>query len=453
MRLDSPAIRRTQNFLGGLAVLVMPLKLSFSYAALMPLLALWVLQNFSAIPRKLGAQASPLIWPLVVLIMLSAISSVLGFDAWRSLRGLVGLLFLLTAVPALSEVGDRIGFLKLLILLVGGQSIAAYSSVLESCFEAKSLFIGKVSESGQLALTWLLALGLVLELRRRVRRSVATYRLVSFAAANLILFCVLGFAEHFAMRPWLRYTLAGLLVAVIIHGVRRFFRQLEQGEDERCKAYLLFFAAYVLPLISAALLINLKRGPWAGVLVGSLLLLSFNSRKLTALIVGLSLFLSIGVEPIRSRIQQAPLDFFIEGGRATIWNIAADLAARYPVGVGFNNSSHLLHYSSRIPKDNSHFHNNFLNILVETGALGLLVFLWWIYVLLRQALVKYRLAVRSGDEVGSTMPLVLGAAILSWQIAGTVEYNFGDTEVFLVALVVITLLGKAEKLQEELKTF
>lgn len=117
-----------------------------------------------------------------------------------------------------------------------------------------------------------------------------------------------------------------------------------------------------------------------------------------------------------------------------MWSIAAELSTIYPLGIGFKNSVYLSEFSSQIPSQLRHFHNNFLNILVETGWFGLGAFLWWILACLRTSF-----AARRPDEDGSEqLPLVIGCAVIAWQTAGLVEYNFGDNEILVV---VFALLG------------
>lgn len=445
----SQRLEKTKNVLAAATVFLLPLKLSFAYAVLLPFLFIWVIQNFRNYKHILSPSQAPVIWPLIVFVILSALSSLLGFDPLRSLQGLLGLSFLIMFVPALADVGQSVGFLKLLLLLIAGQSLAAYHSVLEGAFPSKAIFIGKVSESGQLALTWMLAFGLMLELRRKLK-SQDTFRLLAcLGALNLMLLSALAFSEHFALGVVLRCGLTCFVLLVLIIAIYKAFRMAKEMRQHPAHCYFYCLAVIALPLLSAALLVNLKRGPWAGVLMGALVLLISSSRKLAGSIIALSLLLSVGLEPIRTRIEQAPRDFFIEGGRATIWEIGADLATRYPLGVGFNNSSFLRNYSTHIPKDNTHFHSNLLNILVETGVLGFVVFIWWILVLFKEALKKYRYAKINNNTPGSGLPLVMGTAILSWQIAGTVEYNFGDTEVLLVVLCVLAFLSQAQRLQDE----
>jgi O-antigen ligase len=139
-------------------------------------------------------------------------------------------------------------------------------------------------------------------------------------------------------------------------------------------------------------------------------------------------------------VQQRLLDsyehFTIAGGRSTIWRIGAELASEYPLGIGYHNSGILRQFAPEIPSELKHFHNNLINIAAETGWLGMAVFVWFIV-----SIVTLCFKDRSAP-----LYVAIGCAIVSWQVAGLVEYNFGDSE---ITLVVWALLGLV--LQRELR--
>jgi hypothetical protein len=193
-------------------------------------------------------------------------------------------------------------------------------------------------------------------------------------------------------------------------------------------------AVVILPLLAAAMLVNLKRGPWLGVAVGSLLFLGVYSKRFLVPLLVLMLLAIALVAPIRDRLAASSQHFFIAGGRSAIWEVGSDLALKYPLGIGFANSPFLQKFDPSIPSELKHFHNNFLNITVEGGWLALALFIWWIASLMRLAFERRS---RAPDSV---LAVAAGCAILSWQVAGIVEYNFGDSEVLLVAYLVVGIL-------------
>ena len=79
----------------------------------------------------------------------------------------------------------------------------------------------------------------------------------------------------------------------------------------------------------------------------------------------IAIFLSF--QPLTTRLSQASKDFNIAGGRSVMWQVGADISTRLPLGVGFKNSRVQQKFAPEIPRMHAHQHNNFLNILLETG--------------------------------------------------------------------------------------
>jgi O-antigen ligase len=85
-----------------------------------------------------------------------------------------------------------------------------------------------------------------------------------------------------------------------------------------------------------------------------------------------------------------------------------------------------------------HLHNSALQILVELGVAGLLTRLWiWAAFFTEAVRFLRRLPAAAIGE----RALVAGsiAAITAFLVAGTSEYNFGDSEVVMLAWVIVAL--------------
>lgn len=405
----------------------LPLKLSLTYACLIPLLVLFALTQFGRAVESLQNNRVSII-PLLYFCLVAAISALVGFDAWRSLPRIFGLTLLLVTPLAFYELiqSEKVSFRSCLLALIATQTLAATYTVTEGAFPAAMprLFIGPVTESGQLAVALFAALALnAIAPKARGLTSINLRALV----LGLVFVSALLAGFHHAP-PDAAATSALLLAAFFITlAVWVFLWRRDGGSIPELVSSL------SLPLMSAALLINLKRGPWLGVCVGLLCWLWFYRRRwILPALASLALIVAC-VEPIRDRLQHSEDHFFIVGGRNAIWRVGYDLAIRYPLGLGFENSGNLRNYSDDIPSELKHFHSNPLNILVETGWLGLGCYLWWILGLISSSFSLRRPASAQLEAIARA----LGCAVLAWQVAGIVEYNFGDSEVFLMVLVLI----------------
>lgn len=437
MRALNRFFQRWQYEIACLAAFLVPLKLSLAFIPLIPLILWWLL----------CAESRSKIWhsniwtlsaPLVFFILLAVVSLPFNIAPTHSLRHMGTFLFFALISFVYWSIAEKQHTIFLLLALISGQTIAGLNSVLSHAFpeSVPDLFIGTVSESGQLSLTILAALGLALfSSEKESHSALGSSRLaLLWGFLNFTMLSALAF--H-------RQLLGSQLevVAMAVGGVLSLALGLRRALPLRPKCNLKFsalsflLATVVLPILVAALVANLKRGPWLGVLIGSAALLMFYRRKFVAPLIILAVTLLALVTPVRERLFASMDDFFIAGGRAIIWEIGSEMIVQYPLGIGLENSGVLRSFAEEIPPNLKHFHSNFLNVLVETGWLGLGIFLWWLAVILRTA-IRARGQTKSG-----ILAIAIGCAILSWQSAGVVEYNFGDSEVRFVALILIGILA------------
>ena len=409
-----------------------PLKLAVAYTFLLPLILLWIIASWP----KLFEGKDKIFLAAFLFVISSALVAIFGIDPLHSIRGLFSLGFVILTIPLFADIVRTSRGYLVLLCLISGQAVSGFYSAIHAGFFPllPRLFLGKVTESGQMGLTLLVATGFLIFITSK--RSVSPWQNLSkfapLAPRHLIrsvayfsLLCFIGFASAFGLS---KVVVSLLLISVlcgfyfVVMKARLSFKALDFEE-----AFRSVILQIIIPCILAGLLVNLKRGPWSGILVGGGLLLFLYGRKLIvpALIAGI--FLLAFVEPIKLRIEHSSRDFFIYGGRNAIWQIGVELVPKYPLGIGYGNSSFLQKFSSQIPGELKHFHNNLLNIAVETGWISLFIFGWWVSLLFW----------RSFDRRFHWCPLVpaLGCSFLSWQIAGLVEYNVGDSEVMIVVYV------------------
>ena len=126
-----------------------------------------------------------------------------------------------------------------------------------------------------------------------------------------------------------------------------------------------------------------------------------------------------------------------------MWSLGMDLAERFPLGLGLGNAQYMRTIDPSLPLLHRHMHNNLLNITVETGVIGGIAFIWWIFVTVARGINIWK-SQRGTSEKNqsslSVLALCLSGALLGWQVEGLVEYNFGDGEIQLIAFSYMGIL-------------
>lgn len=364
--------------------------------------------------------------PLAFLLLSTTLSIVTGIDPLHSVSPLLSLLFFALAVLVFRDYGHPY-FVPL--ALVTGQAIASAHSVVASAFPSvvPSIFLGSVTESGQLALSLLVCLGLAWgkfsSARETISPAVLRISVVGGAIAVTML-CSLGFRGDIAVDT---STLAALWLGGAIALITLLRSARHHSSESRG---LLTLSVAYLPLLTSALLLNLKRGPWLGVVIGTCAFFFFFARRFLAVIIASTIIIAASVPPIRERLAVSYDHFTISGGRSTIWRIGGELIAQYPLGIGYHNSGIMRKFSPEIPPELKHFHNNLINISAESGLLTAAIFCWFIVAVVRACFKRPRVALH----------VAIGCAFLSWQAAGLVEYNFGDSEVMIIAWMLLGII-------------
>lgn len=408
-------------------IALVPLKLTPAYIALIPALTSRI---FSRRLFPLSDRVSKTFYPLIFFFVSAALCSLFGIDATKSLGGILGFVGAALVIPLIAQMDQR----KVYRALFLGVAIVGVDSMRTQLFPlGPRIFLGEVTESGQLALVTVLVVGAMMGLAFKLRRQGKTLTNlgapVGVGAVLLASFLTIGFTH--IIPPAL-----GFLVVLVELSLVVFYATWQRRTE---REYVLC-CSLLLPLVAANLVFNLKRGPFVGVCVALGILFFFQARKLLLPFVTTSIIAAVTLEPLRARFAHSLDHFFISGGRSVMWRIGGELISRYPLGIGFKNSGFLRSFSSEIPPELRHFHNNALNIVVESGWISLCLFFYWVISLLKLA---FTTTVRKRHYT----PLLqaAGCAIISWQIAGLVEYNVGDKEVMLLVFLVAGLIGGADR--------
>lgn len=422
-----------------LSLLLLPIKLSWFLACFVPLVLLWSSNLFLISADTWKTINYKHLYPFFVFIIICFGGAFFGLDPLRSLSSLTSLIFYSLIILITREQFTKGGLLMPILALLFGQTLAGIHSIVStttSTLTFTNFLPGPVTESGQIALVLILSIGLGFFLREQVE--LRTAQLPAFPTLRfsipIVLFCFFCLTSlgHQAIPEYFRIILVVLGFIIVLFCIAEAFIKKEKLGADRAILYLLL--EIIIPILLTTLIINLKRGPWAGVFIGSLVMLQMFSRRLILPITLSVLALILFLPPVRERLAHSYDHFLISGGRKAIWEIGYELTLQYPLGIGLRNSPVLRNFSTEIPDQLKHFHNNLLNITVETGWLGVAVYLWWISCTILHA---WKIPKNKNEAI---LARAAACSIISWQIAGCVEYNFGDSEIVIIAFFIIGLI-------------
>jgi O-antigen ligase len=200
------------------------------------------------------------------------------------------------------------------------------------------------------------------------------------------------------------------------------------------RKFLLRTGYYLLAGFSAlCLTYSLSRGGYLAFLVGCLFVGIFKQRKLLVfLAVLLFTWTSVVPQAVQDRVtmsfdgQTGTLDHSSET-RLTLWGDAVEMFHSSPMlGTGFNTYAYM-HREKRTDGVEGYYedtHNYYLKALVETGVLGLAVFLWLLVWTFCSGFLLYR---RAKDPFLAS----LGLGLAAWIVTAATANFFGDRWTFL----------------------
>jgi O-antigen ligase len=209
---------------------------------------------------------------------------------------------------------------------------------------------------------------------------------------------------------------------------------------------------YILLLLSLPVLVTFyltnARNAVLGLFTGLLLIGILKNRKfLLGLLTLTSLFLIFAPEGIKDRALSIG-DFKHPSNvtRFMIWETGIKIIKDSPF-IGYGEVDFKEIYSRyRDPKrhgEGSHMHNSALQIMVNSGLLGFLAwFLLMLYIFLNQ--IKIFLKTKQ-HEFLNILAMVSAVSMISLQICGLTEWNFGDAEFAAVFWFNLSLAFIADK--------
>lgn len=397
--------------LASAGVFLLPFKLTLAYIFIIPLTLLWILIHRKNICSEFPA------WPLAVRSIfifgiVALTTSLFGLNWHNSITHAGTFIFFPFIILVYRDIAKN-HLEEIVTFLLYGLSLASVINSIQQGFPLfTDYFIGSVSESGQMVLVIFLALGYFLRIDQKSLKNLLQFNsLFIFLSSTLAVSMIgLGSLSRYTEIPFYGLFLLILLVIFLIFNSKK--NQI---------------FPLVLGLILGGFIANLKRGPWIGAAISTIIFLYHFRPKLVPIFLIIISIIVATVNPITERILSSINHFLISGGRLEIWKIGYELAVKYPLGIGYENSKILREYSVDIPSNLKHFHNNLLNVLVETGWIGLFLFCFWIYQLIKLFWTKDK----------NLFLFSISLAVIGWTIAGFVEYNFGDASVCNLLYIVI----------------
>lgn len=235
---------------------------------------------------------------------------------------------------------------------------------------------------------------------------------------------VSGFLGHYM-------TQSGVLLLTISFS---FANILGEGKFSKLFWTFIFIISWV------SLLLTFARSAWIGAFFAiSLILILFRPKFLILLIPLLVLILLFSPINVKKRFLSIfdPKDD-TNRDRIHMGIAGIKIISKYPL-FGSGPDTVRLIYGKFKPReamrDNPHLHNNILQIFAERGVLALLSWLWFIYLAAKKNLEVFR---ESGNRFFKISALGAVGAIAGLFFAGLFEYNFGDSEVKMLFLYIIT---------------
>jgi O-antigen ligase len=221
------------------------------------------------------------------------------------------------------------------------------------------------------------------------------------------------------------------------------------------------WAALVLPAVLVALMLTLSRNAWVGACAGiGVLFLLKDVRhvlRFAAVVpIAIGLFVAFAPKTVTDRLYSGVALHTIVGQSATSTSTVQsnqDRLAMARTGLRIIRDNPLTGVgpdmviqvypgyrdARAVSQLNSHLHNVPLQIAAERGLPVLGLWIWFVYVLLRDFMRK-----RKTSAVPSIATAGI-ACVVAMLAAGMFEYNFGDSEFLMLFLVLATLPYAADR--------
>ncbi|PUU87352.1 MULTISPECIES: O-antigen ligase family protein [Halanaerobium] len=196
---------------------------------------------------------------------------------------------------------------------------------------------------------------------------------------------------------------------------------------------LLFFVLDLLFLFN--LIFTKTRGAWLGFLAAVFILGLLKGKKilLVSIIILLIIFISLPNVYTERFISSFNIEYDLKTNRSNttrigLWTSAVKMFMNNPInGVGYDQfkQAYINNYKIKGISPFSHSHNNLLNFAAELGIIGLLSFLYLMFIVLKRLIIDYKYAININYKLFYLSSILV---FVIYNVQGLTQYNFGDTE-------------------------
>ena len=195
-------------------------------------------------------------------------------------------------------------------------------------------------------------------------------------------------------------------------------------------------------IVGAAIVMTFTRSVWLGALVGFMVVAFMIPRRVligVALPVAIVAAAASGLIYHRLSMSFQQQKFAPDSGRLELFIGGLGMVRDHPLfGVGperIQTEFPRYHRGNVLPTYYGHLENNIVQLAAERGLLCLAAFFWFVFELYASLIAMLKTAAED------TRWAVLSAlsALTGFIVAGFFEYNFGDSEVLLLLLFVVSL--------------
>jgi O-antigen ligase len=387
--------------------------------------------------REIHLATTPLDAPLLAYAVWTLMSASFAADpaaAHEDAKELVLFILFYLAVSTLTRRRAREGVIS--ALFMGGLALAALVTLQYHALGYDSLnrrpggFLGHYMSSSGVLMGVVVTAASRLALGRLERPRLRDAWLVGALVTAVAAVAALGVVAPGAGVLPTRLFVAGLAAAGAAVA-------LSDRASVRAAAALLPWVA--VPLGAWALVVSQTRNAWIGVVAGlGLVAVVRTPRLLWGLAAVLAALLLVRPTAVSSRLTVSDASTV---DRYYMWQAGVDMVLDKPVfgqGPGMILAVYPQYRWPEAPNPTTpHLHNNALQIAATRGLPGLAFFTWWVLVALATALAEAR---RAKVESSAGWPAVAAlGGLVAFLVAGLFEYNLGDSEVLMLALLLTSL--------------